>query len=46
LLGDWSGTNSQDTITKNTGLYGFHEGVMSFYFKDDGTAAIGKAGKG
>ena len=46
LLGDWSGTNSQDTITKNTGLYGFHEGVMSLYFKDDVTAAIVKAGKG
>lgn len=29
-----------------TGLFGYHHGAQSFGFKDDGTAFIGKAGKG
>lgn len=29
-----------------TGLYGFHEGAMSFGFNVDGTAFLGKTGKG
>lgn len=46
ILGDWLGTNTEKIITKNTGLYGFHEGIMSFCFRDDGTANIGKKGIG
>lgn len=46
ILGDWKNTETQEILTKNTGLYGFHDGIMSFYFKDDGTAAIGKKGIG
>lgn len=47
MIGDWSRTEAEDdSITKTTGIYGFHEGVMSYAFKDDGTAFIGKDGKG
>lgn len=46
MLGDW-GKNTGDSVLKsNTGLFGFHQGAMSFAFKDDGTAFIGKSGKG
>lgn len=30
----------------HTGIYGYHHGAQSFGFKDDGSAFIGKAGKG
>lgn len=41
-IGDWQfGTND-----KKTGIYGFHQGAMSYAFKDDGTAFIGKDGNG
>ena len=46
MIGDWSATNTSNDITNNTGVYGFHKGVMSFAFKDDGTAFIGKSGSG
>ena len=46
MMGDWSNTNTAPDITKQTGLYGFHQGVVSFAFKEDGTAFIGKSGKG
>lgn len=47
MLGDWSRTNNEaDEISKQTGIYGFHEGAMSYAFKEDGTAFIGKDGKG
>lgn len=42
MLGDWSGTSSDESLTKNTGVYGFHHGAMSYAFKDDGTGFIGK----
>lgn len=47
MIGDWNqvGATAND-ITKQTGIYGFHEGAMSYAFKEDGTAFIGKAGKG
>lgn len=32
--------------TTTTGLYGYHQGVQSFGFDTDGTAFIGKEGKG
>ena len=42
LLGDWQGKVNANTETfKHTGLYGFRNGMMSFGFKDDGTAFIG-----
>lgn len=46
MMGDWSDTITADDITKTTGLYGFNEGAMSFAFKDDGTAFIGKSDRG
>lgn len=47
MLGDWSKTNNEaDEIAKQTGIYGFHEGAMSYAFKEDGTAFIGKYGDG
>lgn len=48
MLGDWKSSekNESTDITKLTGLYGFHEGAMSFAFQEDGTGFIGKSGKG
>jgi hypothetical protein len=46
IMGAWEqGTNGNE-ITDTTGLYGFHHGAMSYAFKDDGTAFIGKDGNG
>lgn len=48
MLGDWSvdplGVNS--FIGNQTGVYGFHHGMVSYAFMEDGTAFIGKAGHG
>lgn len=49
MLGDWSvgkidGINPE--ISKKTGVYGFHHGMMSYAFMEDGTAFIGKSGHG
>jgi len=47
MLGDWSRTdNTHAVIAKNTGVYGFNYGAMSYAFKDDGTGFIGKDGRG
>lgn len=46
MLGDWSGSDTEESIGKHTGVYGFHEGQMSYAFKDDGSAFIGKDGTG
>lgn len=46
MIGDWSNTDTASDIAKQTGVYGFHEGAMSFAFKEDGTAFIGKSGHG
>ena len=46
VLGDWSRTDTDAAITKQTGIYGFNHGAMSYAFKDDGTAFLGKDGKG
>ena len=46
MIGDWSSTDTAGDITQQTGVYGFHEGIMSYAFKDDGTAFIGKSGRG
>lgn len=44
LLGDVN-TASEDNAT-GVGLYGFHKGAQSFNFNVDGTAFIGKSGRG
>lgn len=47
MLGDWSRTQQEHAvIAKNTGVYGFNHGAMSYAFKDDGTGFIGKDGRG
>lgn len=44
MLGDWSGDDIEDAIGQQTGIYGFDHGYMSYAFKEDGTAFIGKSG--
>lgn len=49
LIGDVSDQNHRGTAVDahaGTGLFGYHEGAQSFGFKIDGTAFIGKSGKG
>ena len=46
VIGDWSRSKTDTAIAKNTGIYGFNSGAMSYAFKDDGTGFIGKDGKG
>lgn len=47
LMGDVAEKAGYGSISQvNTGLYGFHEGAMSFGFTIDGTAFLGKSGKG
>ena len=46
VLGDWSKTDSDKMLTKQTGIYGFNHGAMSYALKDDGTAFFGKDGQG
>ena len=46
IMGDWQGTSSDSELESATGLYGFHQGAMSYAFKDDGTGFIGKDGRG
>lgn len=46
VIGDWSRDKIDACVVKNTGLYGFNHGAMSYAFKDDGTGFIGKDGRG
>ena len=46
VIGDWSRTDVDAYIAKNTGVYGFEHGAMSYALKDDGTAFFGKDGRG
>lgn len=46
MLGDWSRTDTAAAVSKQTGLYGFNHGAMSYAFKQDGTGFIGKDGSG
>lgn len=46
MMGDWSGTDNEGSVTEHTGIYGFDKGAMSYAFKDDGTAFLGKDGQG
>lgn len=45
LMGDISGTSGGD-ISTGIGLYGYNNGAQSFGFKIDGTAFLGKSGRG
>lgn len=45
LMGDVGGTVNMDNAT-GIGLYGYHDGYQSFHFGIDGTAFIGKSGRG
>ena len=48
MLGDWSTSTLGDLEESmiQTGIYGFHRGEQSFAFKENGTAFIGKSGRG
>lgn len=47
MFGDFAKSKSNNSITQGgTGLYGFDDGQLSFGFMEDGTAFIGKSGKG
>ena len=46
IMGDWSEFNASKDQTQHTGVYGFHHGAMSYAFREDGTAFIGKSGMG
>ena len=46
MLGTWKGKDVNEVIRDQTGIYGFHQGAMSYAFKEDGTAFIGKSGMG
>ena len=37
---------TETAIAQHTGIYGFQKGIVSFGFRDDGTAFIGKPGAG
>ena len=45
LMGSVSEKDTDDSTPKS-GLYGYHQGALSFGFKEDGTAFIGKSGRG
>ena len=49
LMGDWSPNGesiSDNSISGQCGIYGFHQGEQSFALREDGTAFFGKDGKG
>lgn len=46
VLGDWTPTNSDSSLTAGTGLFGYDKGEQSYGFRDDGSAFIGKSGAG
>lgn len=46
LIGDVKAGTGLDTMQKATGVYGIHEGQLSYGFRDNGTGFIGKSGHG
>lgn len=46
LIGDISQGSGLDAAPAQTGVYGLHEGQISYSLKEDGTATFGKSGKG
>ena len=46
MIGDWQDKNTEDSIARQTGIYGFHQGAMSYALTEDGKAFFGKDGQG
>jgi hypothetical protein len=46
LIGDVAEGTDLNTAPQYTGIYGFKDGIMSFGFRDNGTAFIGESGRG
>ena len=48
MMGDWSSTGKGENpaISKQTGVYGFDEGMLSYALMEDGTAFFGRSGYG
>lgn len=46
LIGDIQGGSKLNNTETLTGVYGIHEGVISYALKEDGTATFGKPGRG
>lgn len=46
MIGDWTGSVSDKSLTQATGVFGFHQGAMCYAFMDNGTAFLGKSGEG
>lgn len=46
LIGDIQGGSKLNETETLTGMYGLHEGAISYALKEDGTATFGKPGKG
>ena len=46
LIGDIQGGSKLNDTETLTGIYGIHEGVISYALKEDGTATFGKVGRG
>ena len=47
LMGDWHGKSSANSaLDIHTGLFGFHEGALSYSLTEDGCATFGKAETG
>lgn len=46
LIGDIQGGSKLNGTETLTGVYGLHEGTISYALKEDGTATFGKPGKG
>lgn len=42
MLGDWTQETVDDSLSKATGIYGFHQGAMCYALMDNGTAFLGK----
>lgn len=45
MIGKWQHTDIENSL-KQTGVYGFHNGAMSYAFTEDGKAFLGKEGRG
>ena len=46
MIGDWTGSISDKSLTTATGVFGYHEGEMSYALTDNGKFFIGKYNKG
>ena len=46
MIGDWTASVSDNSLTQATGIFGFHQGAMCYAFMDNGKAFLGKNGEG